>query len=73
MSLTATLDHHLTDNLVVSAEGRYDRGRLGGAASRIYLVDDDSSGSLGLEDFADALNEASNHQVLGIVQLMYEF
>jgi hypothetical protein len=72
MSLTATLDHHLTDNLVVSAEGRFDRGRFGSAPNRIFLVDD-ASGSLGLDAFADAANDGSNHQVLGIVQLMYEF
>jgi hypothetical protein len=73
MSLTATLDHHLTDNLVVSAEGRYDRGRIENGASRIYLGDDSGTGSLGLTDFTAAANDGSNHQVLGLVQMRYEF
>lgn len=73
MSLTATLDHRLTDNLVVTAEGRWDRGRAQDVPDDIYLGDvsgSAGSGSLGIGDF---VNDGSNHQVLGLVQLRYEF
>jgi hypothetical protein len=80
MSLTATLDHHLTDNLVLSAEGRYDRGRLDDGASRLYLgqtltgnAPQNGSDGLDLADFYDSVNDGSNHQVLGLVQLRYDF
>jgi hypothetical protein len=79
MSITATLDHHLTDNLVLSAEGRYDRGRLADGASRLYLGQtvtgnaDQNGGSLDFGDFYTPQNDASNHQVLGLVQLRYDF
>jgi len=73
MSLTATLDHHLTDNLVLSAEGRWDRGRFDDAPNRIYLRDD-SGGSVDLSSFLDnSSGNGSNHQVLGLVQMRYEF
>jgi len=80
MSLTATLDHHLTDNLVVSAEGRWDRGRLSDGANRIYLGQDlsgnggSSSGSLNLGDFyLPSESDSSSHQVMGLVQIRYDF
>lgn len=72
MSLTATLDHHLTDNLVLTAEGRWDRGRIDEGSSRIYL-EDPSGSSLDLASFRNPGNEANNHQVLGLVQLRYDF
>jgi hypothetical protein len=68
MSLTATLDHHLTDNLVLSAEGRWDRGRIDDIPNRIYFQDNDSIPVSG-PNTADA----NNHQVLGLVQLRYDF
>ncbi len=79
MSLTATLDHHLTDSLVVSAEGRWDRGRFKNGPNRIYLGDELSgpppAAGTGLSgsDFTDPSEEGSDHQVLGIVQLRYDF
>lgn len=73
MSLTGTLDHHLTDNLVVSAEGRWDRGRIEDGPSRIFLVDDGGTAGLDLADFLAPANDGSNHQVLGLVQIRYEF
>jgi hypothetical protein len=84
MSVTATLDHHLTDNLVLSAEGRWDRGRLGGSPDKVYLgkVSGNACATpggggacttpqsgLAAADF----DKAKNHQVLGIVQLRYDF
>jgi hypothetical protein len=73
MSVTATLDHHLTDSLVLSAEGRWDRARVGGSSDDVYLGNVSgnavNSGSLVFADF----DKAKNHQVLGIVQLRYDF
>lgn len=75
MSLTGTLDHHLTDNLVVSAEGRWDRGRVDGIPNRIYLPDHVNTNGfqngLNIGDFVNGTG--ANHQVLGLVQLRYEF
>jgi hypothetical protein len=74
MELTATLDHHLTDNLVVSAEARWDRGRSEDLPN--YLFVDSIPGSAGDPpiDFGDFIaGGKSNHQVLGIVQLRYDF
>jgi hypothetical protein len=74
MSLTATLDHHLTDNLVISAEGRWDRGRAQDVPDALYL--DDLSGSaatVGTLTFTDFVNDSKDHQVLGLVQLRYDF
>ncbi len=72
MSLTGTIDHHLTDNLVLSAEARWDRGR--GRGSDDYFVDDVGGylddGALNEGDFVP---KGKNHQVLGIVQLRYDF
>jgi Sec-independent protein translocase protein TatA len=74
MSLTATLDHRLTDNLVVSAEGRWDRGRAQDVPDDIYLGDVSGNPAFsGGLDFGDFINDGSNHQVLGLVQLRYEF
>jgi hypothetical protein len=81
MSVTATLDHHLTDNLVLSAEGRWDRGRFKRGANRIYLNDEisgpTSSASAGsgltASDFNDPTEEGDKRQVLGLVQLRYDF
>ncbi len=81
MSLTATLDHHLTDNLVLSAEGRWDRGRFKNGPNRIYLGEElsgptvaTSAGSgLTVSDFTDPNEEGNDHQILGIVQLRYDF
>ena len=73
MELTATLDHHLTDHLVVSAEGRWDRGRADGVPNNLYLngaAPGTPSAGLALADFLDS---KSNHQVLGLVQLRYDF
>ncbi len=75
MSLTATLDHRLTDNLVVTAEGRWDRGRAQDVPDDLYLgdVSGNGSGGPGGLDIGDFVNDGSNHQVLGLVQLRYEF
>jgi hypothetical protein len=75
MELTAALDHHLTDSLVLSAEGRWDRGRADDFPNSMFLSN--ASGNpynagpgLNGGDFAD---NKSNHQVLGLVQLRYDF
>src|SRR5262245_25756022 len=72
MSLTGTIDHHLTDNLVLSAEARWDRAR-GSGDDDFFL--DKLSGDSTSDDLNDAdfLDKGSNHQVLGIVQLRYDF
>jgi hypothetical protein len=73
MSLTATLDHHLTDNLVLSAEGRWDRFRDSSNLDDAYIGDvgGNAVDGPGLE-FAD-FDKGSDHQVLGVVQLRYDF
>jgi hypothetical protein len=73
MSLTATLDHHLTDNLVLSAEGRWDRARINDNEDDVYIgqVPGNASSGPGLT-FAD-FDKGKDHQVLGIVQLRYDF
>ena len=75
MEVTATLDHHLTDHLVLSAEGRWDRGRADGAADTIYLANT-TGGSAAVGSgitLGDFLADEANHQVLGLVQLRYDF
>jgi len=61
MELTATLDHHLADHLVVSAEGRWDMGQSNSSPDDFFLVANTPSAF------------TSNHQVLGLVQMRYEF
>lgn len=78
MSLTGTLDHHLTDNLVVSAEGRWDRGRASDLNNWFYLNGTLGGNAvttppgLGVGDFLSP-DHGKNHQVLGLVQVRYEF
>jgi Putative beta-barrel porin-2, OmpL-like. bbp2 len=69
MELTATLDHHLTDNLVVSAEARWDRGRSSEPfPSQMFL-----SSASGGPSTPGAYNFGADHQVLGLVQMRYDF
>jgi len=74
MELTATLDHHLTDNLVLSAEGRWDRGRADGFPNTLYLggASGGPTGTPGIT-VTDFTEDKNNHQVLGLVQLRYDF
>jgi outer membrane receptor for monomeric catechols len=65
MSFTATLDHRLTDSLLVRAEARWDRARLDGASDDVFVSNYENANSV--------LSFSSNHQVLGLVQMMYEF
>jgi hypothetical protein len=73
MSLTGTLDHHLTDNLVVRVEGRWDRGRAQDFPDALFLDDVAGFPGAGQPILLDFLNNGTDHQVLGLVQLMYEF
>jgi hypothetical protein len=61
-SITGTVDHALTENLIVKVEARYDAGNIHNGPNDIFL-----SGGDGPEDFND------NNQVLGLVQMMYKF
>jgi hypothetical protein len=78
MSVTGTLDHHLTDNLVLSAEGRWDRGRATDLSNWFYLNSSlsgngtTSATGLALSDFVTP-DHGKNHQVMGLVQLRYDF
>ena len=72
MSLTGTVDHHLTDNLVLSAEARWDRGQ--GQGEDDYFIDQVAGSAASSDlDEGDFLSKGSDHQVLGIVQLRYDF
>jgi len=60
MELTGTLDHRLTDNLVASIEARWDRGDIESFPDIIFLSESGSS-------------FVNDNQVMGVVQLRYEF
>jgi hypothetical protein len=61
MELTATVDHHLADHLIVSAEGRWDRGDSNSSPNNFFLTS------------TSAPAFTSNHQVLGLVLMRYVF
>lgn len=73
MSLTATLDHHLTDNLLVRAEARWDRARLDDSEDDVFLGDVGGAAGSPPIDYTDFDDGGRNHQVLGLVQLLYQF
>lgn len=61
-TLTGTVDHALTENLIVKVEGRYDLGKAAGAPNDFFISGDDGPGVFDDSD-----------QVLFIGQLMYKF
>jgi hypothetical protein len=61
-ALTGTVDHALTENLIVKAEVRYDAGKVGDGPDNFFL--DGNDGPTGWED---------NDQVLGLLQMLYKF
>jgi hypothetical protein len=61
-AVTATVDHSLTENLIVKAEARYDVQSQADVANNFFL-----DGGGGPTDFDD------NDQVLGLVQMLYKF
>jgi hypothetical protein len=82
-SLTGTLDHRLTDNLVLKLEARWDHGSLQDSQADFWL-DDVASSAGGSPTISDCtvttgtsatcpFDKGSENQVLGLVQLMYEF
>ncbi len=61
-ALTGTVDHKLTENLTVKAEVRYDVGKLRNGDDLFFL--DGGDGPTAWDD---------NDQVLGLVQMRYDF
>jgi hypothetical protein len=61
-ALTGTVDHTLTENLIVKAELRYDVGKLSDGPNSFFL--DRNDGPTGWED---------NDQLLGLLQMLYKF
>ena len=61
-ALTGTVDHTLTENLIVKAEVRYDVGKQSGGPDNFFL--DGGDGPTAFDD---------NDQLLGLVQMMYKF
>jgi hypothetical protein len=59
-TITGTLDHALTENLIVKLEGRYDIGKSAHVSNDFFQSNDAG-------DFDDS------DQVLGLVQMMYKF
>lgn len=65
MSLTGTLDHALTDNLTVRAEGRYDWGRAEQSGDYLFASGHVHAGNVDYFTRSD--------QFLGLVQMLYSF
>jgi hypothetical protein len=61
-TITGTLDHKLTENLIVKLEGRYDIGSAAGEPNDFFMSGNDGAGVFDDSD-----------QVLGLVQMMYKF
>ena len=61
-TITGTLDHTLTENLIVKLEGRYDIGKAAGEPNDFFMSGNDGPGVFDDSD-----------QVLGLVQMMYKF
>ena len=61
-TVTGTIDHSLTENLILKLEGRYDIGRVRNQPDDLFLSGGD--GPLAFDD---------NAQTLGLVQLLYKF
>jgi hypothetical protein len=61
-TITGTLDHALTENLILKVEGRYDIGKAANDPNDFFMSGDDGPGVF---DDGD--------QVLGLVQMMYKF
>jgi len=64
-SVTGTFDHRLAENLKVRLEGRYDIAYLDGAPNRFFVADKDPGTVRSLFRRDD--------QVLGLVEMLYEF
>jgi hypothetical protein len=64
LSITLTLDHHLTENLMVRGEYRYDYGDADGSTTNDFFVGDDGVAG---NDFG------KNDQHLALVEMSYAF
>jgi hypothetical protein len=64
-SITGTFDHRLAENLTLRVEGRYDVARLDGVPDMFFVAG---------EDPADVPTiYRKEDQVLGLVEILYEF
>jgi hypothetical protein len=61
-TITGTVDHALTENLILKVEGRYDIGKAAGATNNFFMSGDDGPGVFDDSD-----------QVLALIQMMYKF
>jgi len=65
-ALTGTVDHALTENLILKVEARYDIGTINNVSDDFFM-----GGTGSFSDSDDAFTQ--NDQVLGLVQMMYKF
>jgi hypothetical protein len=77
-SLAATVDHSLTENLVLKGEVRYDRGWSQNTRRNSFFVSDDDA--IGYDDDTGDFDIPSaeeyydnNDQVLALIQMLYSF
>lgn len=62
-AITGTVDHALTENLIVKVEARYDAAKIRGFSDEIFFMDG--------HDGPGVWNDSD--QVMGLVQMMYKF
>jgi hypothetical protein len=74
ISLTGTLDHALTDSLIIKAEARWDHGSIQDVPGAFWVGDvSGAAGSPPITVLPPGDFGGGNNQVLGLVQLMYVF
>ena len=73
-AVTGTVDHALTDNLIVKLEGRWDWANVKGAQDELFVDNCDSGGdSMGSSAASSCAYFEQQDQWLALIQMLYQF